>query len=448
MMEPARKAEATLQIPDKIKAIKRMLEGVLAEFEVTHEWSKQTDHVLSVEIWVYNKRLTHTYTHVDYRVGFDCRAELRNKLMLVNAPRKKQPVPISGSSGISGVPLSIAVPVDKTRHTSLLSSAAVIQEPMSARQKFAFRSEAKVAQTVDLPADPSPAPAPQEALQEQQSRTIYPDPAPPVFDSGMLYHTTLLAPAEVMVIDMLSDLIIPKGDVLVIPMHDPTSHLHMPKSQFQGLFRQIEKPPRIEAPAVVEPPADIAPEAPKAPTIPYCSFCGRTKNEVTQLFGGPSPPAEAVVYICDDCVDVCAKLAADARQPGVVEEPPKVKAEKPAEPPPSAEEEPISLDVKSIDGISAQIARHMSAIAHVQRTEQREAVAVRDVANLLDGRDYKQVSARMPAAWRLGFARRYESSSGQPLQYSITPAGIELLARLKTWPWDREGLPVPKWTKF
>jgi ATP-dependent Clp protease ATP-binding subunit ClpX len=31
----------------------------------------------------------------------------------------------------------------------------------------------------------------------------------------------------------------------------------------------------------------------------YCSFCGKSQNEVRKLIAGPS------VYICDECVDLC-----------------------------------------------------------------------------------------------------------------------------------------------
>lgn len=33
--------------------------------------------------------------------------------------------------------------------------------------------------------------------------------------------------------------------------------------------------------------------------ILYCSFCGKSQNEVRKLIAGPS------VYVCDECVDLC-----------------------------------------------------------------------------------------------------------------------------------------------
>ena len=37
-----------------------------------------------------------------------------------------------------------------------------------------------------------------------------------------------------------------------------------------------------------------------------CSFCGKTQNQVSRLIAGPG------VYICDECVDVCAEIIGDS----------------------------------------------------------------------------------------------------------------------------------------
>jgi hypothetical protein len=36
----------------------------------------------------------------------------------------------------------------------------------------------------------------------------------------------------------------------------------------------------------------------------YCSFCGKSKNEVRKIIAGPA------VYICDECIDVCVDVLA------------------------------------------------------------------------------------------------------------------------------------------
>jgi hypothetical protein len=38
------------------------------------------------------------------------------------------------------------------------------------------------------------------------------------------------------------------------------------------------------------------------PKGPYCSFCGKSKNETQTLIAGPS------VFICNECVDICTGL--------------------------------------------------------------------------------------------------------------------------------------------
>jgi hypothetical protein len=441
MMQPAHKAETTLRLPVQIGGVKRMLEGVLAEFEITYKWIKETSHILSVEIWVFNKHLIYTYTHIEHRVG-DCRAELRNKLMLLKAPRKTQHRAISGTSDLTGVPLSVTVAMEKTRRGNLLTSAAMIGAIPKQKIVFDPKPEVKMVQNAPDPIEESVEATDQAA----PSRTVYPDPAPESLDSRALYHSTLLAPAEVMVIDILSDLIVPQGEVLVIPMHDPSLHLHMPKSQFQGLFRQIERsPPVPEVPAAVSEPQALEPPA------PTCSFCGRPRDEVKQLYAGQSTQ----VNICNDCVVKCVATAEPAQAveavqapvPVVQVPPPPLAPPQPQTPPsgvPQVIESPIDLELRSVDGISSQIARHMAAIAHMQLRGPRKAVTVRQLIGLLDERDQKQVSARMPVACRLGFANRH-AKSGEVLQYSITPSGLALLARMKTWPWLREGMAVPEW---
>jgi len=34
----------------------------------------------------------------------------------------------------------------------------------------------------------------------------------------------------------------------------------------------------------------------------YCSFCGKTQDEVKKLIAGPT------VFICDECVDLCKDI--------------------------------------------------------------------------------------------------------------------------------------------
>lgn len=38
-----------------------------------------------------------------------------------------------------------------------------------------------------------------------------------------------------------------------------------------------------------------------------CSFCGKSQHEVKQLIAGPT------VFICDECVDLCADIVAEKR---------------------------------------------------------------------------------------------------------------------------------------
>ncbi|HKA21074.1 MAG TPA: ClpX C4-type zinc finger protein [Blastocatellia bacterium] len=39
-----------------------------------------------------------------------------------------------------------------------------------------------------------------------------------------------------------------------------------------------------------------------------CSFCGKSQNEVNKLIAGP------MVYICNECIDICNEIIADDEQ--------------------------------------------------------------------------------------------------------------------------------------
>lgn len=47
----------------------------------------------------------------------------------------------------------------------------------------------------------------------------------------------------------------------------------------------------------------------------YCSFCGKSQDEVRKLIAGPS------VFICDECVDLCNDIIREEVQDAAVEEP-------------------------------------------------------------------------------------------------------------------------------
>ena len=40
----------------------------------------------------------------------------------------------------------------------------------------------------------------------------------------------------------------------------------------------------------------------------YCSFCGKSQNEVRKLIAGPS------VYVCDECVELCNDIIREELQ--------------------------------------------------------------------------------------------------------------------------------------
>ncbi|MCK4840889.1 MAG: ATP-dependent Clp protease ATP-binding subunit ClpX, partial [Methylococcales bacterium] len=59
----------------------------------------------------------------------------------------------------------------------------------------------------------------------------------------------------------------------------------------------------------------------------YCSFCGKSQDEVKKLIAGPS------VYVCDECVELCNDIIRDELQEetefgaGELPKPKEIKAE-------------------------------------------------------------------------------------------------------------------------
>ncbi|MDR2632357.1 MAG: ClpX C4-type zinc finger protein [Treponema sp.] len=43
-----------------------------------------------------------------------------------------------------------------------------------------------------------------------------------------------------------------------------------------------------------------------------CSFCGRPASLVRALVAGPPDASGRLVFICDDCVDVCVRVLVEA----------------------------------------------------------------------------------------------------------------------------------------
>ncbi len=396
-----------LSLPDKVGATKRMIEDVLNDFDVTYNWSNHNNaRVLSVEIWISNKRLTHTVSITDQNVNFALkRADLRQKLVAINAPRKRLPLPINPA--IPGVLLSTPVAADRL---NLLTSTAIpspeIISSDGVETPVLINPEPELVETVDtiLEADS------QSAASSQDSGPVFPSPPPDVqkpepakIDSRLVYTTSMLKATEVMVIDLPKGLIVTEHSVLIVPIHDPTLLTSMPKAQFQALFHVVPNDRADTKPVEVTPPVK-----PKAKTL----------DEILPIVE-PAPP---IVF----------PSKADQSEP--------IQRKKS-----KAKLEPISTEIRSFKGVTAQIARHMAAVAYVQR-KGKSTVVVRDLVELLDEHDYKQVSARMPKAVALNYAIIHNKDS-RPLQYSITQAGFDLLAALHSWPWKRDNLAMPSWAE-
>ena len=62
-----------------------------------------------------------------------------------------------------------------------------------------------------------------------------------------------------------------------------------------------------------------------------CSFCGRSQDQVRKMIAGPSGSG---VFICDECIDICADIVEEEfyeQQQEMVDDAPQINLLKPAE---------------------------------------------------------------------------------------------------------------------
>jgi hypothetical protein len=71
-----------------------------------------------------------------------------------------------------------------------------------------------------------------------------------------------------------------------------------------------EKRPTLDDLKAELPPKPKKKSSKKEPTL-YCSFCGKSQNDVWRLIAGPG------VYICNECIAICAEMILDG--PEVIE---------------------------------------------------------------------------------------------------------------------------------
>ena len=57
-----------------------------------------------------------------------------------------------------------------------------------------------------------------------------------------------------------------------------------------------------------------------------CSFCGKTQEQVKKLIAGPSG-----VYICDECVDICADIIDEEEDDDIITDDMEINLLKPVE---------------------------------------------------------------------------------------------------------------------
>jgi hypothetical protein len=95
-------------------------------------------------------------------------------------------------------------------------------------------------------------------------------------------------------------------------MTDNTELMNVLREEFARLNRRFDEADRWRStragPAVPEPFPNPGTPANRDGTPWYCSFCGKSQHEVSQLIAGPT------VFICNECVDLCTDIIRERRE--------------------------------------------------------------------------------------------------------------------------------------
>jgi hypothetical protein len=193
--------------------------------------------------------------------------------------------------------------------------------------------------------------------------------------------------AKVLGIKLERDLLVSAGNMLVIPLNRPTTVMEMTEDQFCLLFSEVAE----EAAAPPPPPAALWPESPRQK---------RVYNRREQSSTATRP-------VLKEAPHAIGRIAGP---------------------------------------IPPQIGRMLLAMTHTRRVTGKEDLSLQMVGKYLDERDFRQYSARMPNAIKLGLVEQgLPSPTGRGYLYKLTQKAYDLLKEIKGWPYEVDEMPTPPW---
>ena len=362
---------------DKQRLVHEAMVKVLDEFDVVWEDSRTKRHQ-AIEFVVDGRRYMQTWTAGDPRSANNAKSQFRNRLKQLGAPlREYQP---ESESSISEEPLIESI-----------AQAALDPEPPSP------------AANEDMPEPVQSAVPANEADAEPTVRTLTVESNLNGDGRHRVFRST-----RVIAIELRDDLIIAKGNILVVPLSQPDQMMDLRPDQFRALFKELSvlqtdhtatRATRMSQPAV--------PSAPVAQTVP--------RMPIRPPIPRPLPP----------------------------------KLQRPVEPPKTQRTHrprPAEMPSRRNGVIQPQLGRLLAALMYALDSTQTEFIQPQLVTPYLDARDARQLAARMPNAVERHLAVREEALPPyRGWLYSITPEGRHIVREAGTWPFTCEGITPPIW---
>jgi hypothetical protein len=391
------------------RRVKTEILSVLKEFQLDYTEQNRSKHQ-AVEFYVNGKRISYTIGGGSHRAPMNARSELRNMILAAGGvPHQTPPKELNGYVEI--------VSIEPVEPPEIVVKEEPVMPPV-------------VTPTPVIETEPEVKPSVVEPIK------FNPD------DSYLLYQPRKLFPGNVLVIELDHDMLAEKGNIVIVPLHKPSSIMSMSKLQFEAMFMPMEASP-VSFPVIehttkqgrvihgtIRTDLDYA----KAKSLdPYAFKKGNgwfIRAEVPpEPAPTPAPAAECPITFPEQSVEEVSK--------------PKRKRKMNRAPVP---DNPYRVGPSSIDGVGPQLGRVLVAMAQVTDLEHKVDLKPSMFNRILLPHDRKQYAARLVTAIKMGFVER-----GLPLPESrghhakLTASGRKIAKKLKAWPWLYDGLDVPGW---
>ena len=426
---------------DSDRRIRNEVEAILSTHGITYQHITRGRHP-AVQFQVNGKTLCYSYGN-----GGDPRAHLNARTQLRNMLR---------SLGIHSSEDDVTTPAPPP-----VIAAASLNGDASEAHTEAVIDHIEQENVVD---DSEPLVETEEILPQVPPAVVPPATAAPTPIAATPNHT--YQSSKVLGIKLERDLLVSAGNMLVIPLNKPTTVMEMTEEQFRMLFSEVEEPP--------SPPPDSIWSRPDVPVV-WAGASRQKRSYNRQIIEAETEASQP--RITDDAAAIMAYLAtrkgavktetianvllktrksidAHLRRMAnrrLVEQGPigfwaLVPEQVPPPLPPKEIPRPLG---RSAGPIPPQIGRMLLAMINTRRLTNKDDLSLAMVGTYLDERDFRQYSARMPNAIKLGLVEQgLPNPTGRGYLYKLTQKAYDLMKDIKGWPYEVEGISPPPWLSY